>query len=1220
MSENQSSKDIYYEEVLTTAALALSQSKKGTTSSSSIRDGQGRIRLRHSPYSDNHHQHRHYAHSDSYNTGIKLNSPSIKSDHDGCDESRVCKSDSCSNTVWNRDLPTCHGLSRESLISDKDHDDEQGQTQQEHSKHDQSKHQMTNTGVPGVQNNNNVSDHCGVGILDCDDSHKMKNSNGNSNSSSSIRSAGNTDNEMKRTLPSKMGHGCDSRHEGNHKHYMSPVEAELLASLPSRPIANFPSESDRKRVIGMLATIISTMYQYEEDDCVMDYSPNTIPILRETQQQQQDEGKGDQTAAPPFNIIDFPSVSTAQFAVEPSTSNDESFEEMLKPSYPRQTNSEEKQAPCVHGNKRLQKSDSCHQSNKNLNRGYNNRLLSKRRSSSIHSSQSHLQSKDQCRQENVIMRRYRQRRHSVYSKFLVSAAGLLFLDKSNAIAFLPLLNKLLGGDDIDENAYIESWNRHGTVNEGYGKDGDNSRRNHCNDPYSQQCSTKENQEKKEKEITRHGSNTARKLNSIFDSHRKQKTLDHEKQPWDENDILMPFVESLEPGAGVQCLSLLLLNYLLQSRQGYDARIRACIKKLGVIIFSHELKHSDCEEVEERIKVAHRMGKSLDDCLTEMATRKFESLEHTIASKLLRISAAQQQRKEGTGKVVNNVARTRREITREKIMRGLKIGTAGVAAGTLMAVTGGLAAPGIAAGLAATGITTAATAGVVTTLTSTAAVTTIFGVGGGGLAAYKTHRRTKGVTEFTFQKQQHNSMEKDGGNAELFTTICISGWLKDEKDFERPWGVEPSNPPITDKLEKLIRFYSIHKPENIERCQEILKRWKGEEKELWSVLSEKYGQDPDHVYPIYNSPNKRIVLTHEEDEVVDRLLGELGYSVPHEEIALSALSEMKQKMYSMNVNESTISMRSMRQSDNADTSFSTDFSDSENSQHYDQDGTRHANQIWDYKMEYGGELLTVKWESEMLVELCDSVADMAADMAGQAAREILKQTALATLITAVALPYAIVRAADMIDGTWTLAIERSDLAGIELAKSLLESEAGHRPVVLIGFSMGARVIYSCLKELARQQEIWEEQEEAMRSALNNNKEKRHKMKFPREPASIVEDAIIMGLPNHLSLHSWESCRRVVAGRLVNCYSKKDMILSLMFQIKRLTGALRPVCGTSPVRVRGVENYNVERLISAHSDYCAATGHILRMIYHGTPHRSSASIVVPSYATNHGYRIT
>ena len=44
-------------------------------------------------------------------------------------------------------------------------------------------------------------------------------------------------------------------------------------------------------------------------------------------------------------------------------------------------------------------------------------------------------------------------------------------------------------------------------------------------------------------------------------------------------------------------------------------------------------------------------------------------------------------------------RTGPRITRGQVMRGLKIGSAGVAAGALFALTGGLAAPGIAAGIA-----------------------------------------------------------------------------------------------------------------------------------------------------------------------------------------------------------------------------------------------------------------------------------------------------------------------------------------------------------------------------------------------------------------------------------------------------------------------------------------------------------------------------------------
>jgi len=175
----------------------------------------------------------------------------------------------------------------------------------------------------------------------------------------------------------------------------------------------------------------------------------------------------------------------------------------------------------------------------------------------------------------------------------------------------------------------------------------------------------------------------------------------------------------------------------------------------------------------------------------------------------------------------------------------------------------------------------------------------------------------------------------------------------------------------------------------------------------------------------------------------------------------------------------------------------------------------------------------------------------------------------------------VNAANMIDGTWTLAIERAEEAGLELAKILSSRKAGCRPVTLVGYSMGARAIYVCLKELARLQEEWSEDLET------------------REPASIVEDVVLMGMPNHLSLSSWASIRRIVSGRLVNCYSSKDWILGLMFQYKRISGLGRSVCGASKVEVPGVENYNVTSLIQSHTDYCAAVEDILKLVEFGLP---------------------
>ena len=146
-------------------------------------------------------------------------------------------------------------------------------------------------------------------------------------------------------------------------------------------------------------------------------------------------------------------------------------------------------------------------------------------------------------------------------------------------------------------------------------------------------------------------------------------------------------------------------------------------------------------------------------------------------------------------------------------------------------------------------------------------------------------------------------------------------------------------------------------------------------------------------------------------------------------------------------------------------------------------------------------------------------------------------------------------------------------------------------------------------MAKYQEKWCKHQEELKKS-KGGKDPRHgnrgdtddveSLHDMREPASIIEDVVIMGLPNHLSIPSWKACRQVVSGRLVNCFSQKDLILSLMFQFKRL--GLKPVCGTLPVSVAGVENFDVSDLVAGHQDYCTATGEILKRVRLGEPIRS------------------
>jgi hypothetical protein len=76
----------------------------------------------------------------------------------------------------------------------------------------------------------------------------------------------------------------------------------------------------------------------------------------------------------------------------------------------------------------------------------------------------------------------------------------------------------------------------------------------------------------------------------------------------------------------------------------------------------------------------------------------------------------------------------------------------------------------------------------------------------------------------------------------------------------------------------------------------------------------------------------------------------------------------------------------------------------------------------------------------------------------------------------------------------------------------------RPVTLIGYGMGARVIFSCLRVLAD------------------------------SPAGhgIVETALLLGTPYPADAADWGKASSVVAHRLVNAYNKSDWLLALAYR--------------------------------------------------------------------------
>jgi len=717
----------------------------------------------------------------------------------------------------------------------------------------------------------------------------------------------------------------------------------------------------------------------------------------------------------------------------------------------------------------------------------------------------------------------------------------------------------------------------------------------------------------------------------------------QRQRMIEDTLLRPFLESLSsPEESFQCLTLLIFRFLLScggnaaadddnvdnvkngrkkknkaTFHGYDARVRTAFKRLGVSIFSYWEMQQRCEFM-------------TPESAKSYATRKFEAVEDALASRLSYLSTnaegevgalppSSSTNNDNNRSTVLLSSSTRNVTFGQSIARNLKIGAAGIMAGTVLAVTGGLAAPALIGGMATLiGASSAVT--FVAHVLLVPAATTIFGVGGGTIVANKMSRRTAGLNDFDIIKVTtappppagcDSATTGDGkvelNSPELSRTICVGGWLRDENDFERPFGMTPR---LIDRHEYLCRYCSVYAPHLLPDCAAILLEWKGKEDELWACLRASYRKDPSSLLPLDTGPRYNANLSSAENDTIDELIRAMG--LPYLTRGNDGTCSSQRKRIGETVElppvvnllsdvlAPKVEGRTKNQISYADIRLYT---------------------AWDFCAEYGGcELYFIQWEKELLLELNGSVKEFQMDIAKTATKEALKMTALASLMAAVAIPSAIMSLSNIIDEKWTLAAERADEAGVQLAECLLNSSAGHRPVSLVGFSFGARIILSCLNELARCQSIWERQRRnidtqgggkagsaqisiaSFRQSLVNNISNRDLgVVFSREPASIVEDVVLMGVPASINRTAWMTYREVVGGRIVNCYSQNDMILALMYRVKNITSSLlmnTPV-GISKVEVPGVENYDVSNLVANHGEYCVAVKDILKLVGFNEP---------------------
>jgi hypothetical protein len=199
-----------------------------------------------------------------------------------------------------------------------------------------------------------------------------------------------------------------------------------------------------------------------------------------------------------------------------------------------------------------------------------------------------------------------------------------------------------------------------------------------------------------------------------------------------------------------------------------------------------------------------------------------------------------------------------------------------------------------------------------------------------------------------------------------------------------------------------------------------------------------------------------------------------------------------------------------------------------------------------------EWISLQWESAELQNLGRNLVNtFSSSVALKVVQYYIMRTVLAATVSALSTPLAVLQATTVIGNPWSVVAERAKKCGKLLAAALMSGVHGHRPVTLVGFSHGARLIFHCLEELAAQ-----------------------------NATGIVESSFLLGACITTDCNRWRAVRSVVSGRLVNGFSTNDWVLSTFHRMAKTT---LNIAGLEPVACFGVENVDLTSVIPGHLLY-------------------------------------
>ncbi|KAF8945097.1 hypothetical protein BGZ47_003238 [Haplosporangium gracile] len=203
---------------------------------------------------------------------------------------------------------------------------------------------------------------------------------------------------------------------------------------------------------------------------------------------------------------------------------------------------------------------------------------------------------------------------------------------------------------------------------------------------------------------------------------------------------------------------------------------------------------------------------------------------------------------------------------------------------------------------------------------------------------------------------------------------------------------------------------------------------------------------------------------------------------------------------------------------------------------------------------GDDVFHLTFEPAELVTLGNAFkVFLATEAVRMVSTQVISQTVFAALASALVLPFGLMRAGDLIDNPWVVAMDRARKSGHVLADILIERVQGHRPTTLIGYSTGAVVIWECLLELAK-----------------------------RKEHGLINSVVLLGAPIKTNMtEKWKEASSVVSHRFINGYSKKDVVLAAIYRLHALG---LDVAGLQPVEAASrIENVDLTDIVGGHLEY-------------------------------------